>query len=126
VRADFRFLRAGKGTSRFARVVLTATPAAQWETHLQLQGDQAAYHGEAIRAGIALASAAHAERGGPPHRIELEELIETAVDTMPDAVECAVAVAAWIALGHDEGEACFAFADGRWQVSFRGATLAGI
>jgi hypothetical protein len=120
MKAEHRFLRTRDGITRFARVTLSSEPAKSLEIHFapSLGGLLSAYH-DALRAGISAAASQHEKLGGQWHRIHLVALAESAVDTSPDAVYCAAAVAAWKSFGRDEGDALVSFADGQWVVSFR-------
>ena len=61
---------------------------------------------------------AHTALGGSPCEVCIEALVETDVDTTVDAIECAAAIAAWLALGHAESDAVLEFADGKWSARF--------
>lgn len=75
-------------------------------------------YGTAVESGVELAAKSHEKRGGSPYRVEVLSLTEVIVDTTPDAVECATAIALWKACGHSESEAVISFDGMRWRVVF--------
>ncbi|AKV04379.1 hypothetical protein AKJ09_11042 [Labilithrix luteola] len=48
----------------------------------------------------------------------MTDLIETAVDTSPGVVGCAVAMATWKSFGGEEGEVSIRFDGERWKAAF--------
>lgn len=122
VKGTHRFLQTRNGVTAFAQVGIVATPdqrgAVLWATELEALRE---VHGAAVDMGIQLAVQAHRGMGGASHRFEVVELMETAVDSRPDAVRCAAALAAWRSLGHDESDASVVFEDGAWKVELMSA-----
>jgi hypothetical protein len=72
-----------------------------------------------------MASSEHARLGGEPHRIKVESLLETVVDTSSDVVRCAAAVAAWKSLGRDESDAVISYGSNGWEVGFATSGVRG-
>lgn len=118
--AEFRFLRVIGGVTRFAKATVAAEPANEWRIgqseNVRLL---ARVYGDAIDRGINAAITAHSSRGGAPYRVHVLEVIESAVDTSADAVECAVAVATWKSFGRDEADAVLEALSGTWGVRFK-------
>lgn len=116
---DYRFLRTRDGVTAFAHVRVKSQRNETWtlvwnEGLAALEG----IYGPAVKAGVDLAAREHTKRGGEPQRVEVMSLMETAVDTRPDAVTCAAALAAWKSWDHSESETSVIFDDGRWEVLF--------
>jgi len=74
-------------------------------------------YGDVVRRGVEAAYIRHLEIGGEGACIRIVDLVEVVVDTRPDAIQCATALATWKALGHDESEATVEYRNG-WEVSF--------
>lgn len=68
--------------------------------------------------GVHLAIAEQSRRLGQFYSIVVTGLVETAGDTSPDVVECAVAVATWKSFGGDERDVSIRFDAGRWKATF--------
>lgn len=123
MKAEFRFLRTRDGASRFTGAIVSAERAEDWcvvaDAPSAVSG--ASYRAESRR-GLERAAVEGARRGVPPHRVRLEDLQEAAVDSAPDAVECATLVAAWKALGGREDEVVLAWEAGRWLARFADAS----
>jgi hypothetical protein len=115
---EYRFLRTRAGT-RFAKVTVVSTASPAWNTALSDSvGELAALYGQAIQNGLHLAVGAQNRRKGQPYTILVTYLIETVVDTSPDAVECAVAVATWKSFAEAEHEVSIRSEGGRWTAAF--------
>ncbi|APR80765.1 Hypothetical protein A7982_06112 [Minicystis rosea] len=65
-----------------------------------------------------MAATTHEGLGGGAHRMTVDLLVETIVDTTPDAVLCAAAAAAWTSLGRDVSDVVFAAGVNGWEVTF--------
>lgn len=117
--AEFRFLRVIGGVTRFAKATVAAEAASEWQT-VQSENVRslARVYGDAVERGVNAAVAAHRSGGGSPYRVHVLEIIESAVDTSADVVECAVAVATWKSFGHEEARALLEAASGTWAVRF--------
>lgn len=118
--AEFRFLRVIGGVTRFAKATVAAEAASEWRT-VQSENVRslAGVYGDAIDRGVNAAIRAHSSQGGAPYRVHVLEIIESAVDTSVDVVECAVAVATWKSFGHDEADAVLEALSGTWGVRFK-------
>lgn len=117
--AEYRFLRTQDGVTRFARATVVSTESTAWSTAVDEAVEElGSVFGHAIQSGLDLAVAAQNQRKGPRHTVVVMSLVETAVDTSPDAVECAVAVATWKSFGGDEHDVSITFDGGRWKASF--------
>lgn len=114
--ADYRFLETRQGT-RFAKASVVSTPSDTWSSILD--GSICAIHGPAVRQGLALAFAEQDRRGGQKYAVVVTALVETAADTTSDAVECAIALAAWISFGAHERDVSVHFKEGTWKPVFR-------
>jgi hypothetical protein len=118
--AEYRFLRTRDGATRFAKVTVVSTEASAWSTTLS-EGLQelGAVYGQAIQNGLSLVIAEQNRQNGQAYAIVVTGLIETAADTSPDVVECAVAVATWKSFGKDERDMSIGFDGGRWKATFQ-------
>ena len=117
--ADYRFLRTHDGVTRFARVTVVATESEAWSTALSEDVRQlGAVYGQAIQEGLALAIAEQNRQNGQKFAIVVTSLLETAIDTSTDAIECAVAVATWKSFGEEKRDVTISFAGGRWSAAF--------
>lgn len=116
---EYRFLRSHGSTTRYALVRLTSEPASEWQTTIApLPSRQAERYGDAMRGGVELAMAEFKSRGGQPQRVHIEYLEESIVDTTPDAVTCAAALAAWKAWGLAESSTQLEFSVDMWSIRF--------
>lgn len=119
MRGHYKLLRVGNGTMRAAQVSLVAEPSDTWSIDIPPSVEQVVrLYGDALSEGIMLAAKHHESLGGRQHRFTVESLVRTAADTLADAVRCAGAVAAWKALGHDEGDITMEFRGGVLELSF--------
>lgn len=117
--AEYRFSRTRDGVTRFAEATVVSTVSQTWETAFSSAVKELnALYGQAIRNGVDLAIAEQNRREGPSYTVVVTSLVETVVDTSPDAVECAVAVAAWKSFGKDDQDVSIRFDGGLWKVSF--------
>jgi hypothetical protein len=108
------------GIPSYAAMTVLCRGALAWEFTIEIPITPVlTRYTEAIYRGLKLAAAEHEKRGGPPHHIKVIELLQTAVDTSNDSVECAAAGATWNALGHDENDLVFTFSNRTWRVDFR-------
>lgn len=115
-----KFLRTRSGVTSFAIVRVDSRPSANWEiTWNDSLGRLRDAYGSVVESGIQLAVAASKQRGGIPHTVEVVSIVEVPVDTRPDAVACAVAIATWKSLGGVESDVHVSLTpDGDWQVQF--------
>ena len=119
MRSDFRFLRTRNGVTRFAAVTLTANDAEVWSVGIDASmADAVDRHGDPLRDGVLIAAKAHERLGGRRHSVVIEALEETVVDTSPDAVRCAAAMAAWKSFGRDESNAHISYGPNGWEIHF--------
>jgi hypothetical protein len=118
----YRFLRQTSRDCSFARAKVRSEPSADWSVSLgDLPGRIPDLLVGPIRTGIARAIAAHIRSGGESFAVLALELEFTAMDTHPQTVEIAFAVATWTAFGHPEESVAFERdSSDRWQVSFPG------
>ncbi len=114
--ADYRFLET-RGGARFAKASVVSTPSETWSC--VLDASVCAVHAPAVRQGLALAIAEQDRRGGQKYAVVVTALLETAADTTSDAVECAVALAAWKSFGAGEEDVSVHFDAGTWRPVFR-------
>ena len=116
--ANYKFFRTKDGVSFYAAVSVHIASCA---SHTIAWAAKAAplrhIYDIVINNGVEVAYRQHLSLGGDAKCVEILELSEVVVDTTPDAVECATAIATWKALGHDEKEALILY-DGKWGVSF--------
>jgi len=86
----------------FARIHLSCQPAGAWTITFNDSLGLMSYYGDAMTAGIQLAIDEYRKHADIAYAIHVERLEYTVVDTRPDAVKCAAAMAAWVGLGQDE------------------------
>ena len=116
---SFNFLRHKNGICAFARIGVGCEPSTElvveWAPDLaQLEKKYGWY----VLTGIGLAMIWHRELGGGTARFRVLSLVESLMDTTPDAVHVAATVAAWKALGHSETELEFiGEMKPRWRVA---------
>lgn len=115
----YRFLRLKNGMTAFAGVELSTEINFRWEI-LWDQSIRNLYpiYSHAVDVGVGLAGMAHENRGGKPQRVTVMSITEVAVDTKPDAVTCASALALWLSLGHQESDVQMTFNEGIWTPVF--------
>jgi hypothetical protein len=119
VRAEFKFLQTSGGVTRFVKATVDSAQAATWEVVLSdAVTALSRVYGDTVVRGVSAAIAEHERRGGPPHRVQVIELIETAADTSADVVQCAVTVATWKSFGHGEGDVVAQLDAGLWHALF--------
>ncbi len=132
--AEYKFLRSHNRITGFAKVIVNSVESDAWEIVWTLSASllEPAYgertaatmphlereYGRDVQVGIELAAQEHKRRGGTPQRVEVLALIETLVDTTPDATACAAAMATWLSWGCDQADAEVVVEDERWQVRF--------
>jgi hypothetical protein len=117
MRASYKFFKHKNGISAFAEVGIESAPSPDFA--VTWAKDVATYernYGNAVREGITQALRWHRDLGGGPAKFTISDFVELIVDTREDAVRCASAAAAWMALGHSETELAFDF-EGTWHVS---------
>lgn len=116
---QYRFLRTRGGITSFASVTVVSSP----DTTLRISWDPSLsdlhIYGSSVEAGVEAAFREHQMRGGEPQAVHVSALVETTVDTKPDAVKCHAAIAAWKAWGNPESDATIANDEGEWRVGFR-------
>jgi hypothetical protein len=118
--AEYRFLQTRDGVTRFAKVTVVSTESPSWSNALSDSvRELTAVYGEAIQSGLDQAIAEQNRRKGPRYSVVVTSLVETAVDSSPDAVECAVLVATWKSFGNGDRDVSISFDGGRWNASFR-------
>jgi len=103
----------------FAEVELSTEINFRWEIHWDPSiRNLYPIYSHAVDVGVRLAGLAHENRGGRPQRVTLMSMTEVAVDTQPDAVTCASALALWLSLGHSESDFQVRFIEGVWTPVF--------
>jgi hypothetical protein len=121
VTGRYRFLKTRGGITGFASVTVESTPAPEltvsWDPRIapNLYRD----YGTAAREGVTAAFRAHQKRGGLPQQVQISELLETVVDTRPDAVRCAAGIAAWKSWGWPESDVTILNQEGEWTAAFK-------
>lgn len=126
MRAEYKFLRTRAGVTSFAVVGIDSSPSDSWSLSWNRQLlDLERVFGDAVEEGVMLAAREHTKQGGNPQQVEVISLMQTYVDTCPDAVVCAAAVATWKSLGHPEASICIKFQDGQWMPSFECVPVKG-
>jgi hypothetical protein len=117
MKASYRFFKHKNGISAFAEVGIESAPSTDFTvTWAKNVVDYERNYEDAVREGIFQALQWHLDLGGGPAKFTISEFVELIVDTREDAVKCASAAAAWMALGHSETELVFDF-DAAWHVS---------
>ncbi len=117
---DYRFLRTFAGQTRFAKATVVSVASHTWSVELSKQvGELAPLYGSAIASGVERAVAEQNRRKQPPYTVSVLNIVESPADTSADAIECAVAVAAWKSFGGEEQDISIDFEEGRWKVSFK-------
>lgn len=118
--AEYRFLRTHQGVTRFAKVTVVSIASSCWSIVLSdAVRELGAVYGDAIQSGLSLAIAEQNQRGGQQYAITVTEIVETAVDTSTDAVECAAVVAAWKSFEEKEQDISIRFDGVRWKATFQ-------
>ena len=116
---SYKFIRTIFGTTAFAVIKLSSTPALQsriiWPDSLQKIRQN---YGTAIECGIHLALSAHDKAGGKPQEVLIRDVVTTTADTKPDAVKCAAALGLWKELGHTEDEVVVSYSFGLWEIKW--------
>lgn len=120
MRGEHRFRRVRGGRIAYANVGVSSQPDAVWR--IQWAPELEFYRhnelGAAMEAGVRLAARAHEARGGRLQCVKLVSFGFMPADTLPDAVECAAALASWQAWGHPETDARVDFLEEKWKVVF--------
>src|SRR5262245_36658896 len=109
----YKFIRHKHRLSTFAAMSVDVgawTHTIAWSDQRQLRRQE---WREAVAAGIRRALDEHVGRGLTACGFVVQRVDVLLVDTGPDALRCAAAAAAWMALGHEESELRFEF-DGSW------------
>jgi hypothetical protein len=119
MKGGYRFLRTREGITGFAKVEVSSRPSDKWAISWSVGLDeQMAIYGETVTEAVMAAAAGHERLGGGRHSVQVDLLIESAVDTKADAVFCAAAIAAWKSWGRAEEDVSIAYVNGRWRVEF--------
>jgi hypothetical protein len=120
---EYRFLKTRGRITGFAVVGVRSRPNETWMTIFgpELTSYVLAEYGDALRSGIAVAANAHIRRGGVPQMVEVITVLESRVDTRPDAIRSAAALASWKSWNHSEAGGLIVFADEEWTISFADA-----
>jgi len=116
MRATKKFFRHRNGISSFAAVTLETTPPTSAAVAWASSAGCPAEYRDAVISGIAIAHDAHAAIGGQATCFRVVEVVELLADTKADAVLCAAAGAAWVALGHSIAEVRYEFVNA-WRAS---------
>jgi hypothetical protein len=121
MRGECRFFRTSGGVVAYAHVAVSSEPAPEaktaWRANLETMKR---VWGNDVERGIRLAAAEHQKRGGTPHLVHVDEVIDVPVDTKSDAMACAALIAAWKSWGRSEAELKLELQDGEWVVRFDG------
>ncbi len=121
--AEYRFLQTRDGITRFAKATVFSTECQTWG--VTLVEETSTFHRKAVYDGVYLAIAEQSQRNGTRYAVVVTSIVETAADTSPDAVECAVAIATWMSFGREARDLSVRFEQGRWNVLFNRAKSHG-
>ena len=111
-----RFLRTRNGVTAFCVVELDSEDSGQWSVEWNSPlSEMRSLYGAAVECGVERARSAR--QPGKPQRITVTALERTMIDTTPDAVTCATAMALWEAWGVSQDGVSTFFEDGEWYVA---------
>jgi hypothetical protein len=117
VKASFKFLKMRNRIPAVAAISVESVSSPSSDSLKILWPDDLVFYekfyAQTVRDGVQLA--VHWHGSGNNWIFKILTFTEFPADTLPDAVRCASAMAAWKALGHAEEELTFEF-DGEWKV----------
>lgn len=119
MKAECTFFETSGGVVAYARVVVSSEPAGEAKIvwRVQLEAMERVWRSDVER-GIRLAATEHQKRGGTPHLVRVEEVVDVPADTKADAMTCAALIAAWKSWERSDAELEVAQRDGAWIVRF--------